>query len=93
VETAQDILDELGTLAAATTVTTRSSVAMSAEQSPELADDYMQLLESMGYSHTSVDMLVETSGLTPAVVSSMLLQLELKGFIASGPGGLYNRLK
>jgi len=93
VETAQDILDELGTLAAASTVTTRSGVAMSAEQSPELADDYMQLLESMGYSHTSVDMLVETSGLTPAVVSSMLLQLELKGFIASGPGGLYNRLK
>jgi len=93
VETAQDILDELGTLAAASTVTTRCSVAMSAEQSPELADDYMQLLESMGYSHTSVDMLVETSGLTPAVVSSMLLQLELKGFIASGPGGLYNRLK
>jgi DNA processing protein len=93
VETAQDILDELGSLAAASTVTTRSGVAMSAEQTPELADDYMQLLESMGYSHTSVDMLVETSGLTPAVVSSMLLQLELKGFIASGPGGLYNRLK
>jgi DNA processing protein len=93
VETAQDILDELGSLAAASTVTTRSGVAMSAEQPPELADDYMQLLESMGYSHTSVDMLVETSGLTPAVVSSMLLQLELKGFIASGPGGLYNRLK
>jgi DNA processing protein len=63
------------------------------EQSLELAEDYMHLLDSMGYSPTSVDMLVETSGLTPAVVSSMLLQLELKGFIASCPGGLYNRLK
>jgi len=93
VETAQDILDELGALAAATTMTARSSDAVNVEQSPELADDYMQLLDSMGYSHTSVDMLVETSGLTPAVVSSMLLQLELKGFIASCPGGLYNRLK
>jgi DNA processing protein len=93
VETAQDILDELGALAAATTITARSSDAVNVEQSTELADDYMQLLDSMGYSHTSVDMLVETSGLTPAVVSSMLLQLELKGFIASCPGGLYNRLK
>jgi DNA processing protein len=93
VETAQDILDELGSLAATTTVTARPSDAVSAYQSLELADDYMQLLDSMGYSHTSVDMLVETSGLTPAVVSSMLLQLELKGFIASSPGGLYNRLK
>jgi DNA processing protein len=93
VETAQDILDELGSLAAATTGTTRSCDAVTVAQSPELADDYMQLLESMGYSHTSVDMLVASSGLTPAVVSSMLLQLELKGFIASCPGGLYNRLK
>ena len=93
VETVQDILDELGSLAAATHVTTGSREALTATQSSELADDYIQLLESMGYSHTSVDMLVETSGLTPAVVSSMLLQLELKGFIASCPGGLYNRLK
>jgi len=93
VETAQDILDELGALAAATTMTARSSDAVNLEQSTDLADDYTQLLDSMGYSHTSVDMLVETSGLTPAVVSSMLLQLELKGFIASCPGGLYNRLK
>jgi len=93
VETAQDILDELGSLAAATPVMTRSRDAVTAVESSELDHDYMQLLESMGYSHTSVDMLVETSGLTPAVVSSMLLQLELKGFIASCPGGLYNRLK
>jgi len=40
-----------------------------------------------------VDVLVETCGLTPAEVSSMLLQLELRGFVASSPGGLYNRLK
>ena len=93
VETAQDVLNELGALAAATTIAARPSDAVNMEPPPELADDYMQLLDSMGYSHTSVDMLVETSGLTPAVVSSMLLQLEMKGFIASCPGGLYNRLK
>ena len=93
VETAQDILDELGTLAAATTVTARPIDTESVEHASELPADYMQLLDLMGYCHASVDMLVETSGLTPAVVSSMLLQLELKGFIASCPGGLYNRLQ
>jgi DNA processing protein len=93
VETAQDIIDELGALAAVATRIAQSSDTESAEQSPELAADYMQLLDSMGYNPTSVDMLVETSGLTPAMVSSMLLQLELKGFIVPRPGGLYNRLK
>jgi DNA processing protein len=93
VESAQDILDELGPLALATSMTTGAGDAGNTEYAPELTADYTQLLDLMGYSHTSVDWLVESSGLTPAVVSSMLLQLELKGFIASGPGGLYNRLK
>jgi predicted Rossmann fold nucleotide-binding protein DprA/Smf involved in DNA uptake len=47
----------------------------------------------MGFDATSVDMLVEKAGLTPAEVSSMLLQLEMCGFIASSPGGIYIRLK
>jgi DNA processing protein len=88
VETVQDITDELGPLAAFAT-----SPGEGAEQFPELPRDYVQLLDYMGYSPVSVDMLVESSGLTPAIVSSMLLQLELKGFVAIGPGGLYHRLK
>jgi len=93
VETAQDILDELGPLAATSAATVLSVTNESHEHPSELPTDYLQLLDLMGYSHVSVDALVEISGLTPAVVSSMLLQLELKGFIASSPGGLYNRLK
>jgi DNA processing protein len=58
-----------------------------------LATDYLQLLDSIGYDPTSVDTLVETSGLTPAEVSSMLLQLEMSGYVASSAGGMYNRLK
>ena len=93
VETAQDILDELGPLAT-TAVAKPKSVSVEDLEAPvELSADYIQLLDFMGYAHASIDTLVETSGLTPAEVSSMLLQLELKGFIASSPGGLYNRLK
>jgi DNA processing protein len=93
VETAQDVLDELGPLAATGTAIPKLTRDGNGDAHPELSADYIQLLDLMGYTHTSIDTLVETSGLTPAQVSSMLLQLELKGFIASSPGGLYNRLK
>ena len=63
------------------------------ERAVELDPEYAQLLEYIGYELTSIDELVTRSGLTPAEVSSMLLQLELGGHIASSPGGLYNRLK
>ncbi len=59
----------------------------------QLGGEYLQFLDSIDFDPTSVDQLVERSGLTPAEVSSMLLQLELGGYIASSPGGIYNRLK
>jgi DNA processing protein len=93
VETAQDVLDELGPLAATGTAIPKLTRDGNGDAHPELSADYIQLLDLMGYTHISIDTLVETSGLTPAQVSSMLLQLELNGFIASSPGGLYNRLK
>jgi len=94
VETAQDIMDELGALAAALDrgVTT-ASPSGSRETTPQLDEDYAQLLESIGFENTSIDMLVKTTHLTPAEVSSMLLQLEMNGYIAANPGGFYNRLK
>ena len=93
VETAQDIIDELGALAGACAPPEPQTHDQSRVPAPELSADYLQLLDSIGYDPTSVDALVETSGLTPAVVSSMLLQLEMSGYLASSAGGLYNRLK
>jgi DNA processing protein len=49
------------------------------------------LLRWMGHDPCSIDMLVHRSGLTPDVVSAMLLQLELEGQVASLPGGRYQR--
>ncbi|MCC8999459.1 MAG: DNA-protecting protein DprA, partial [Candidatus Contendobacter sp.] len=40
-----------------------------------------------------VDLLVDRCGLTANDVSSMLLILELEGYVATVPGGLYCRLK
>ena len=60
---------------------------------PELDNDYLQLLEIMGFDEISIDRLVEQSGLTPAEVSSMLLQLEMGGQVTANHGGYYIRLK
>jgi DNA processing protein len=92
VETAQDIIDELGPLAVACQPTTTTERAMTVEPR-HLDNEYTQLLEIIGFENTSIDRLVAGSGLTPAEVSSMLLQLEMEGYLASSPGGIYNRLK
>ena len=94
VETAQDILDELGPMAGAwASETAADETSLQPDEPRELDSEYTQLLEYIGYELTSIDELVTRSGLTPAEVSSMLLQLELGGHVASSTGGLYNRLK
>ncbi|NOR40214.1 MAG: DNA-protecting protein DprA [Gammaproteobacteria bacterium] len=93
VETAQDVIDELGPLAGACAEPGQHLSADGTAKQPQLDVEYTQLLDYIGFDSASVDQLVTTSGLTPAEVSSMLLQLEMQGFIASSPGGLYNRLK
>lgn len=49
------------------------------------------LLENIGFEPTSIDTLVERSGLTAETVSSMLLTLELQGIVSSS-GGLFSRI-
>ena len=86
VETANDILEELGALAA---------VAMPAahELAPALAVEEAALLDHVGYDGAHIDVIVERSGLTPEKVSSMLLTLELRGLIAVAAGGTYQRVR
>ncbi|WJW75619.1 DNA-processing protein DprA [Thiohalobacter sp. IOR34] len=90
VETAADILEELGPLAG-----TLQASATAAETAPQrdagLSDDQQALLESLGYDPVSVDQLVERSGLTAEAVSSMLLILELDGYVSALSGGRYVR--
>jgi DNA processing protein len=94
VETAQDVIDELGALADACTGRHLPDAADEQRgQTWELDAEYLQLLDNIEFENTSVDQLVIRSRLTPAEVSSMLLQLEMSGYIVSSPGGIYNRLK
>jgi len=97
VETAADVIEELGALAQLCAGQPQpadpAGQAGQVGDTRELAEDYLQLIDYIEYDSTSIDQLVTRSGLTPAEVSSMLLQLEMSGYIASSPGGLYNRLK
>ncbi len=91
VESAADILEELAPLLklelpAAETATDAASAA------PPEDPEYRLLLNSLDFAPTSVDSLVERTGLTPDVVSSMLLMLELQGHVEASPGGGYSRV-
>lgn len=89
VETAGDILEELGALAA---WGDDQAAAPAAATDPVAAAEPGNLLHHIGFEPVAVDTLVERSGLTAEQVSSMLVVLELHGQIASAPGGLYTRI-
>jgi len=59
----------------------------------EMDSEYSNLLKYMSVEATSVDKLVDLSGLTAEAISSMLLILELQGVVKSVSGGLYLRIK
>ena len=84
VETAQDILEELGGMLAA------PAPAQSGRPDSEGADS--ALLEHLGFDPVDVDTLSLRCGLTIAELSAMLLTLELSGRICVLPGGLYQRI-
>lgn len=87
VETAEDVLEELGPLARYA----QQAGAAAPAPAPALSQAAAAFLAHLGYDPVSVDMLVERSGLTADAVSSMLLQLELQGHVAACPGGKYVR--
>ncbi len=91
VETASDIVEELGAIAE---VKQESPLQLSPTEvaSSELDADYQLLLSCLGYDPIEIDSLVIQSGLTAETVSSMLLLLELDGRVASLSGGRYIRV-
>lgn len=83
VDSAQDVLEELGAWQTAT--------AQKKDKSLQAPSNH-SLLQHLGYDPCSVDMLCLRSGLTPDSVSAILLALELDGRVACLPGGRYQRI-
>jgi DNA processing protein len=89
VETAQDVLEELGSLAQ----WLQQTLDENRDIAPTIRDPRMaQLLHYIGYDPVSIDALVERSGLTAEYISSMLLEMELNGIVEACPGGTYMRV-
>lgn len=102
VETAAEIAEELAPLATELADALNRLIADGGaagverdEQSPHIARDpeYRRLLDAVGFDPTPVDTIIDRSELTAAAVSSMLLMLELEGWVAAHPGGRYSRIK
>ncbi|MDE2366478.1 MAG: DNA-processing protein DprA [Betaproteobacteria bacterium] len=83
VESAADILDELG----------YPAIRDTARQANEPKREESLLLRHLGHDVMSVDSLCQRSGLTVETVSAMLLAFELDGVVASLPGGCYQRVR
>jgi DNA processing protein len=93
VESVNDIIEELGSLATVVIDENRflNNAANNEPGEEELDADYKVLLDSLAYDPISIDRLIELTGLTTASVSSMLLILELRGLVVSQSGGVYVR--
>jgi len=93
VESGADILEELAArfTPGSPPPETRQAAETATSASPALAADYLALLDAMGHEPVAVDQLVARSGLTPEVVSSMLLLLELEDRVHPSAGGRYIR--
>lgn len=85
VETSSDILEELGEY------NQQHEPIVSENLQSELDLEQQNLLNLVDFSPTSVDYLVKESGLAVEIISSILLQLELQGYISSVAGGCYMR--
>ncbi|GHE40191.1 DNA-processing protein DprA [Vulcaniibacterium thermophilum] len=90
VESATEVIDALGPLAAelAGDLRHRLAAPIHATAGPPgpaaepLDPDYEKLWQALGHDPIPMDRLVERTGLTPAVLSSMLLLMELDGRVA-----------
>lgn len=90
VESAQDVLSELAPLFQAI-LDQDTQPEIINDDDPALDPQYLKLLNCIGFEPTTADTVIERSGLTPNEVSSMLLILELRGYIGPSPQGGYSR--
>jgi DNA processing protein len=87
VETTQDILEEFSQYFQQD----KNNSAISLQTTLDL--EQQTLLNRVMFSPTSIDALVKETGLSVESIASMLLILELEGFVEANAGGCYTRLK
>lgn len=89
VETAEEIVEELGALVSwqNDSLLEHNKSGSKELEEFELDDEYQELIKHIDYDVTTMDTIIERSGLEIDVVSHMLLLLELNNHIVSVAGG------
>jgi len=90
VETADDIINELGGMLAYKAEGAKQTVA--SDNISSLDDTSNKILNALGFDPTDLDTLMARTQLAPAVLSGLLVQLELEGWVEQR-AGMYNRLR
>lgn len=104
VETAADIIQELGPVAAELQMEIRQRLDLP-EATPQATDratvratenlledaDYRTVWKSLGHDPKPIDVIIEQTGLSAREISSMLLMMELKGMVKKHSSGRYVR--
>ena len=88
VETAQDVLEELG-LEPASAATGRGGE--SADPAPEVKGSARKVLAALGHDPAGIDLLARRTGLAADAITVALVELEVAGRVTSLPGGRYQR--
>ena len=91
VETTQDILEELEHLFPVTSI--QPTTNTNASPKSELDSEQQNLLNYVLYSPTSIDDLVNETGLSVENITAHLLILEIQAYIIATDGGRYTRIK
>ena len=92
VETATDIVEELTGIISSLVSTDQTGAPLGeSRQDANITEEQRNLLNIMGWDPVSVTTVVSRSGLTTEEVSSMLLILELQGFVVPLKGGRYQQ--
>ena len=84
VETAQDVLEELGLAPAGASVKPGAA--------PPADGDAARVLAALGYDPVDVDTLAQRTGLAASAIAVALVELELRGQVAPLPGGAFQRV-
>ncbi|MEX0732498.1 MAG: DNA-processing protein DprA [Aquisalimonadaceae bacterium] len=88
VEKAADIMEELPSLLAVNLSSPQRSEQLSVEDAA-MDEDHQRVMEALGHDPTTLESVLQRTGLTPEAVSSILLILELQGHVTAMPGGRY----
>lgn len=93
VEDAADVLVELAPILGLTYVPEPSAPSETTPASSLITEPgYRELWDALGFEPTAIGDLARATALTAAELSSMLLLLELEGFVEASPGGRYSRI-